>query len=43
MTSTNLSLGKGSFEMQTNESWNIKYFEQYSREEILKPLRGEYV
>ena len=42
MTSTNLSLGKGSFEMQTNESWNIKYFEEDISKAEIRFNNNEY-
>ena len=42
MTSNNLSLGKGSFEMQTNESWNIKYFEEDISKAEIRFNNNEY-
>ena len=42
MTSNNLSLGKGSFEMQTNESWNIKYFEEDMSKAEIRFNNNEY-
>ena len=42
MTSTNLTLGKGSFEMQTNESWNIKYFEEDISKAEIRFNNNEY-